>query len=246
MTANYGVLLTGRPRVVKGLATGILLETEVPSMDHCGRTKSSEEQDLVRSTSGPGACNGVLAVAAGEHIYSEGSLPTSVYRIDKGLVSISRMRPGGKRHIVMFRGQGEWLGMAAGGLRQEFAEAASPVRLRVHRFSATTQFHAEILNQVLEDVAKAHNRQVMLTEKVPVRRLAAFLLERVDRVRSEQDIEIPVSRRDLADYLGLTVETVARCFTKLVRRDVIRLHGTLRRSVHVIDRDALAALSTAA
>ena len=54
-------------------------------------------------------------------------------------------------------------------------------------------------------------------------------------------ISLPMNRRDIADYLGLTLETVSRMFAELKERGVIRLEGARR--VHLLDKDQLAAMS---
>jgi len=180
-------------------------------------------------------------VAESDPIFFEGSLANSYYRVERGLVRIYRLLPTGTRHILLFRGPGEWFGFTTGRFREEFAEAACNTRLQVCLRDAAQSPQSEILDQVLADTEKAHSRQVMLTEKDPLRRLAVFLHEWGDNNQTHP-VEILVPRRDVADYLGLTVETVARCFTELRRRGVIRLNGRLRRSVDIIDREALAAL----
>ena len=81
----------------------------------------------------------------------------------------------------------------------------------------------------------------MLGRKTAEEKLASFLLEMLDRSPASDTIDLPMSRTDIADYLGLTIETVSRTFSSLKQHEVLSLPNAHR--VIILDRDALEELS---
>jgi CRP/FNR family nitrogen fixation transcriptional regulator len=82
----------------------------------------------------------------------------------------------------------------------------------------------------------------MLLVKSARERLAAFLLEMAGRMTDKGSVELPMSRQDIADYLGLTIETVSRTLTQLAQSSKIKL--VKARQVVLQDRNALAVLNS--
>jgi CRP/FNR family nitrogen fixation transcriptional regulator len=81
---------------------------------------------------------------------------------------------------------------------------------------------------------------LLLGRKTSVEKVATFLLEMDERIGSPSMMSLPMPRRDIADYLGLTVETVSRALAKLRNRNLIRVAGVSQRVLVLLDRCALA------
>lgn len=184
-----------------------------------------------------------ISLKADETIYSEGERALAIYRVETGAVRIYRLTASGQRYILSFCGKGEWFGLETGSVRTDFAEAICETSIRSYRARQNAVVPADLLDIALRNLAKAHHKQLVITEQSALKRVAAFVCEMADRHSGNGEFDMMMSRGDIADYLGLTVETVARCFTKLRERRVLCLNGKLQRTVRVLDRNALTALT---
>lgn len=178
-----------------------------------------------------------------ETIYSEGEHARAIYQVETGAVRIYRLTPSGQRYILSFCGKGEWFGLETGNVRTDFAEAVCETSIRPFRASQNTAAPIDLLHIALTNLAKAQHKQLVITEQSALKRVAAFVFEMAERHPGAREFDMMMSRSDIADYLGLTVETVARCFTKLREKHVLCLNGKLQRIVRLLDRDALIALT---
>ncbi len=191
-------------------------------------------------------------VAAKEHVYCEGDTATHVYRVEAGHICIYRMLPDGRRQVLSFAAPGDFIGLGALGSHPTSAQASSRTRLRCF---SLTQLHdsarrdarlgLKLYEAVAEELVSARDLLMTVCHRTASERLAAFLiaLSRRNHRRGENAAELvlPMTRVDIADLLGLTIETVSRTFTKF------RLDGLidLEQCILVTIRDA-AALETAA
>jgi CRP/FNR family transcriptional regulator len=102
-----------------------------------------------------------------------------------------------------------------------------------------------LLGEAAAELAAAQDQMLLLGRKTAQERVASFLLGLIARARrrgrNENPVALPMSRTDIADYLGLTTETVSRCFTKLKNSRVIQL--TQPGSVAVVEPARLALLA---
>ena len=185
-------------------------------------------------------------------IIDEGESAESLFNITGGAVKLYKLLPDGRRQITGFLFQGDFLGIA---LNQEYAysaEAVSDVTLcrfpRV-RFEALLDEFPKLEKQLLEvasnELAQAQDQMLLLGRKMALEKVASFLLYVSERARQRGDapspISLPMSRADIADYLGLTMETVSRTFTNLKSSSAIRLlPGNM---VELSDRETLQNLS---
>jgi CRP/FNR family nitrogen fixation transcriptional regulator len=90
-----------------------------------------------------------------------------------------------------------------------------------------------VLRLTAQTLSSARDHAMVLGRKGAGERVAAFLLRLADRLASKQELELPMSRADIADFLGLTIETVSRAFTEMERRCAISLPS----SRHVVMRN---------
>lgn len=185
-----------------------------------------------------------IKLSADETIYSEGEYALAIYQVETGAVRIYRLTANGHRHILSFCGKGEWFGLENGNVRTDFAEAICETRVRPFPTNQVAVVPIDLLHIALTNLAKAQCKQLIISEQSALKRLAAFVQEMADSHPEDSEFDMMMSRSDIADYLGLTVETVARSFTKLREKRIIRLAGKSQRIVRLLDRDALVALTT--
>src|SRR5665648_919115 len=102
-------------------------------------------------------------------------------------------------------------------------------------------FPHELLNRTMIDLRQTQDHLLLLGRKNALERLAAFLLEMARRVGAESVLDLAMPRHDIADYLGLTLETVSRMFAELKEMGMIRLESARR--VHLIDMARLKAMA---
>ncbi|MGB3386799.1 MAG: helix-turn-helix domain-containing protein [Pseudaminobacter sp.] len=166
---------------------------------------------------------------AGAEIYAQGEKCRGLYRVEFGAVRVYRLLADGRRQISAFHLAGEIFGFEADELHHFFAEAICATGIRpLHMSSASGELAGELLPMVLEGLVRAQEHLLVLGRQNAMERIAAFLVDMSERQGGLQQVELPMSRTDIADYLGLTIETVSRAFSKLKQKGVIRL-PSLRR-----------------
>jgi CRP/FNR family transcriptional regulator len=136
--------------------------------------------------------------------------------------------------ITGFLFAGDFLGLADGaehGFSAEAIEPSTACRFRRSEYQAlihsTPSLERAVLNRVRHELAAAHSQMLLLGRKTAQERLASFLLDLPshDPLRPQQSgqVHLPMTRGEIADYLGLTIETVSRVLTKLKTQGVVRL-----------------------
>ena len=145
-----------------------------------------------------------------------------------------KLLPDGRRQIVGFALPGDFLGMATSARRSLSADAIGPVV--VCRFSRTSfarfiEDKPHLLRRINEfavrELSQAQDHMVLLGRRSAEEKVASFLVNWRDRLAQlsspAKTVPLPMSRQDIADYLGLTIETVSRTMTKLERHGVIEI-----------------------
>jgi CRP-like cAMP-binding protein len=181
-------------------------------------------------------------------IYGEGEPADYVYKVLSGTVRTSKVLSDGRRQIGAFYLPGDTFGLEVGDEHSFCAEAMTEASVAVVKRSAVaaeaqrdSHVARELWASTARELARAQSH-LMLLIKSAQERVAAFLLEMADRVPDTAGIELPMSRQDIADYLGLTIETVSRTLTQLESKAAIELP----RSRHIVlrNRSALARLNS--
>jgi CRP/FNR family nitrogen fixation transcriptional regulator len=177
-------------------------------------------------------------------VYGEGDEAEFVYRVVSGAVRISRVLVDGRRQIGAFHLAGDIFGFEPGEEHRFCAEAVTDCEIVLIGRSALLALaarDADIARLLWEhatgDLARAQDHMVLLGRRSATEKVATFLLDMAAREGSRDRIELPMSRYDIADYLGLTIETVSRTLTQLESRHAIEL--TEARRIAVRDRGAL-------
>jgi CRP/FNR family nitrogen fixation transcriptional regulator len=177
----------------------------------------------------------------GAEIYGQGERAGTLYQVEFGCVRIYRLMADGRRQIAAFCMAGETFGFEAEGTHQFFAEAVGATGIRMIRMTADVTASPGFASLALQTLARAQRHLLVLGRQNATERVAAFLTEMAERQGALDRFDLPMSRNDIADYLGLTIETVSRIFTKLRQRGLIRLYGS--REVEITRRQALEDMS---
>jgi CRP/FNR family nitrogen fixation transcriptional regulator len=166
-----------------------------------------------------------------EEIYGEDEASRYVYRVITGAVRTYRVLSDGRRQIVEFHTAGDVFGLEGEDRHALGAEAVRETTLQVMRREAFLQDQGSTMaiNALLKKFQRAQAHMLLLGRHTACERVAAFLLDFRDRLGSDT-FDLPMSRQDIADYLGLTIETVSRTITQLQAARQIDL-ATCRRVV---------------
>lgn len=201
---------------------------------------------------GPFAIAGIIATefsyAKDEEVYGEEEQAEYVYQVIRGAVRSYKLLSDGRRQIHAFYLPGDVFGVESGGARHRLtAEAVvdTDVRLVKRRsLMAVASKDMDVARQLLQlmsaDLRHAENHMLLLGCKTALERVAAFLLEMDSRLSHAQEQHLPMTRRDIGDYLGLTLETVSRSLSQLNGQGVVEF--TNARHVAIRDRDRLSRL----
>jgi len=196
---------------------------------------------------------GTIKLAAGQPLFHEGAPANRVFTLTKGMMKLYKLLPDGRRQVTGFMHPGDLLGVSIDGEHAFTAEALEPVELCSFgqgRFDDFVEHHIdmerELYRLAVHELAAAQQQMVLLGRKTAAERVASLFVAlslRLERSASERPrfIDLPMSRSDIADYLGLTKETISRVLALLKRERIIRLE-TLSR-IEVLDYDALDALA---
>lgn len=184
-----------------------------------------------------------MKFGAGVEIYGEGEAVEYVYEVVHGAVRTVKVLSDGRRKIGGFYFAGDIFGLDDGKEHSLSAEAIVDSSVRVIKRRALIKmagYDRELAQQLLivtsHEIARVHNHALMLI-KTARERVASFLMEMADRISIGDLIVLPMSRQDIADHLGVTIETVSRTFTSLESMSAIALPNS--RAVVLRDRAAL-------
>lgn len=185
----------------------------------------------------------------GEVLHRQGDELTCVYNLVRGVVKTYSLSPDGRRMLTAFLFPGDLVGLAEDGRYTAAAEAVAPAtayRLPIGALERLLRQDPELelhfLCKVCHELREAQRHAVLLARRDAPGKVALFLhllLNHDADGRGERaggpTLGIPVSRADIADYAGLTIEAVSRSFGELERRGIIRRHGP--HLVEIVDRD---------
>jgi CRP/FNR family nitrogen fixation transcriptional regulator len=187
------------------------------------------------ASGGPlGLMGAPMRFARNTEIYGEEDPAEYLYQVVSGAVRTYRMLDDGRRQISGFYLPGDIFGVEAGEVHVSSAEAVSDSQILVARRSAVMARaeHERDLSRQLWMLTVRELRRIqehsMLLIKSAEERVAGFLLEMAGRSPAGAAIDLPMCRQDIADYLGLTIETVSRTFTQLVQSGTIALEKSRR------------------
>jgi CRP/FNR family transcriptional regulator, nitrogen fixation regulation protein len=183
----------------------------------------------------------------GNEIYGETAPAEYVYQVKSGAVRTYKLLSDGRRQIGAFHLEGDIFGLENGSAHRCSAEAIvnTAVRLIMRQSLETAadsdaKVRTSLLSMTTTNLHHAEDHILLLGRKNSIERVAAFLLDMDKRLTAIGVISLPMSRRDIADYLGLTLETVSRAISELQRVSVIGVGDGRRREIVIRDRQRLA------
>jgi CRP/FNR family transcriptional regulator, anaerobic regulatory protein len=167
-----------------------------------------------------------------EALFSQGEPATRVFNIADGVVRLYKLLPDGRRQVIGFKLPGDFLGITLFEQHNLSADAVGPVSACWFNKDAFSRFiddKLSLLRRMNEfatrELSMAQDRMLLLGRYTADEKMASFLVNwktRNSRLgRDSGVLPLPMSRRDIADYLGLTIETVSRTFTKFERDNII-------------------------
>jgi len=172
----------------------------------------------------------------GQEFIAEGEPATHFFNITAGTARLFKLLPDGRRQITGFAGRGHFLGLAVSDTYAFGAEAIGPMSIcrftRSKMIGLLDEFRTleqKLLQTARSELVTAQEQMLLLGRKTARERLASFLLAHAKAGSAcgiaARTLELPMTRADIADYLGLTIETVSRSFTKLRGDGLIALEG---------------------
>jgi CRP/FNR family nitrogen fixation transcriptional regulator len=190
-----------------------------------------------------------MNVSRNGEIYGEGEPADYVYGVVRGVVRTYKLLSDGRRQINAFFFPGEVFGLEAANEHRFTAEAvcdANVVFVKRSLLVKLAKQDCDVANALwmmsADDLRRAQEQMLLLGRKSAQERVAAFLLEMAKRAEHGDVVDLPMSRQDIADYLGLTIETVSRTLTALGSAEMIKLPESRR--IRLCDKAALTRLNS--
>lgn len=189
----------------------------------------------------------VVHFSRNETIFNEGDESRFTYRVLSGAVRLCKVLPDGRRQIADFALTGDFFGLEAKPEHALTAEALGEVA--VVRYSKKQldqlsdekpEFRNALIATLRQSLWSAQHHLIMLGRQTATERVVSFILQLSERANNAATIDLPMCRQDIADYLGLTIETVCRILTHLKKRRIIATPD--RHTIIFKNRPALEAL----
>ena len=177
---------------------------------------------------------------AGVTIFAEGDPSGALFLVEFGTVRICRLTADGRRQITSFCHAGDVFGLEAGDFHASTAESVDGAGIRTLHPSDEAGFTRTLLALALRRFARIQAHLLLLGRRNANEKMASFLLELAERQGRDGVLHLPMQRADIADYLGLTFETVSRVLRVFKERDIVSLPSVDR--IVVLDFEALEAL----
>ena len=185
----------------------------------------------------------------GAEIFGESEPAEYVYQVIEGAVRSYKLLSDGRSQIGAFHLVGDIFGLENGAVHRFTSEAIVDTIVRLakrasleHVAEADALVARELLTMTTSNLQHAENHMLLLGRKTSLERVAAFLLEMDRRLSAADVMALPMSRRDIADYLGLTLETVSRALSCLHERGFLDFIGQTQRQIVLRNRSELAKL----
>ena len=173
------------------------------------------------------------AFAKGDELFGEGDTAEFFYKVVSGTVRTCKLLSDGRRQVDAFHLPGDIFGLENGDEHRFTAEAVDDVVALAYRRSRFTSlvhddpsFGDQLMSAMIQSLDRAHDHMVLLGRKTAQEKIATFLLDMSSRLAKGDRFDLPMQRTDIADHLGLTIETVSRTLTQMARARGTKAGGT--------------------
>ncbi|MBT3601602.1 MAG: helix-turn-helix domain-containing protein [Candidatus Latescibacteria bacterium] len=191
-----------------------------------------------------------VSMKAKQIILNEEDVSTHLYNVTEGVAKIYKHLPDGRQQVTGFLYPGDFLGIAKSEFYAYSAESVTNIRLcrfnhadLENMFKKVPRLESWMLNTASNELIQAQDQLLLLGRKTAMERLCSFLLSlskrAINRGESPHAIYLPMGRESIADYLGLTTETISRTFSKLKKSDIISSQNLGKSAVEISDMQAL-------
>jgi CRP/FNR family nitrogen fixation transcriptional regulator len=199
---------------------------------------ASKDEEPLRSL------GAVVRVPEGREVFAEGDDTDVFYRVISGVVRVCKFLSDGRRQIEAFHVAGDIFGFELGGERVLSAEAVSDCTLVSYRRRSVESLAEKnesvsrhLFQYAMQNLARAQGHSLLLGRRGAAEKVASFLLDWAEHSGDKRVAHLAMTRQDIADYLGLTIETVSRSLSQFERDGVITLANT--REVRLKNLEAL-------
>ncbi len=189
-----------------------------------GQVKFVEPRESVLGLAGS-----VQNFAQDREIYAEGGAAETFYKVVSGVVRTCKFLSDGRRQIDAFYQAGDIFGIEGESLHSLSAEAVSDCTVISYRrrgadvTTAGGQIADQLFEHLMHRLARAQEHALLLGRRSAVEKVAAFLVDWADSSVDHRSASLAMTRQDIADYLGLTIETVSRTLSHLEREKLIEM-----------------------
>ena len=174
--------------------------------------------------------------AARETLCEEGARADHIVIIAQGAVMLSKLLPDGRRQIIELLGAGDVFGLSNTALYDTTAESLTPVRAFQYErrvYENSPELQRAVSQKMTSQLCAMHDHAMLLGRKTAAERVASFLMGLIpnrgghgcngpDAKADTRHVAIPMTRQEIADYLGLTLETVSRAFSQLKKDGILQ------------------------
>lgn len=197
-----------------------------------------------------GVATTLVACKTDEAIYRDGDRADSIYQVVSGAVRSSKHFSDGHRQIAAFHLPGQVFGLESGSIHVSAAEATIDSTVRLvkrnsveHAAKLDAQVACELWSMTAEALRRAEDLIQLLGQKTASKQVVSFLLEMDFGLAATGEVELPMCRRDVADYLSLTLETVSRVLSRLEDQHILAFSGARSRRIVLFNRTLLRSMN---
>lgn len=187
-------------------------------------------------------------IRVGQYLFREGDEANHLYQVRSGLLRLTRVLENGARQVIAFALPGDIVGFPDGEHYHSDCDVLAEGEVITYRRHALDKcisdpvLHQHLMKAALREISAMQDHFMTLARKSAPEKVASFLMVMADRVGTLEGahtrVELKMKRADIADFLGLTIETVCRAITKLRRTKIIALEDA--QTVLIINPNALA------
>ena len=178
----------------------------------------------------PAGVGTVVSYAQDQEIYGDGDEAELYFKVISGVVRTCKFLDDGRRQIEAFHATGDLFGFGTGTEYSMTAEAVCDCKVAAYRRrsfdgvgAGDVRMWSQMFASMMRNLVRAQAHALLLGRRTALEKVASFLIDWADRASGGRLATLPMTRQDIADYLGLTIETVSRMLSQLERQGLIEL-----------------------